>query len=215
MPDNNECPASDSRSSDPNSTLAPDFKSSDPYCWLPGDPAYQLPQEWLESPVPEKHSIRILASYEEAGFNRMAAFMGPAFRDPSYGELSLAEREFIGVVVSSINHCVTCLIIHQHLLGDYIGDHGRAKRIAINYRVVALSKQERAIADFCVKITEQPGRMEPVDLQKLRDVGISDRKIYYIVEMASMFNMTNRLTSGFGQRPDDEFMDEIAPAASE
>ncbi|WP_340267970.1 peroxidase-related enzyme [Sphingobium mellinum] len=195
--------------------MTPDFRSNDPYCWLPGDPAYQLPQEWLESPVPEKHSIRILASYEDAGFNRMAAFMGPAFRDPSYGELTLAEREFIGVVVSSINHCVTCLIIHQHLLGEYIGDHGRAKRIAINYRGVSLSEQERAIADFCVKLTEQPGRMELADLQKLRDAGISDRKIYYIVEMASMFNMTNRLTSGFGQRPDDEFIAEIAPAASE
>ncbi|WP_340314586.1 peroxidase-related enzyme [Rhizorhabdus argentea] len=197
---------------DPKSTLVPEFKSNDPYAWIPGDPAYKLPQEWLESPVPEKHSMRILASYEEAGFSRGGAYMGPAFLDPSYGLLTLAEREFIGVVVSSVNSCVTCLVIHGHLLGSYIGDHGRARRIAINYRSVELSAQERAIADYCVKLTEQPGRMEQADLQKLRDVGISDEKIYYIVEMAAMFNLTNRLTSGYGQRPDDDFMRSIAPS---
>ncbi|WP_340265796.1 peroxidase-related enzyme [Sphingobium mellinum] len=198
--------------SDPNATLTPEYKSNDPYCWLPGDPSYNLPQEWLDSPVPEKHSMRVLASYEEAGFSRAGAFMGPAFLDPSYGLLTLAEREFIGIVVSSVNSCVTCLIIHGNLLGMYIGDHGRARRLAVNYRSVTLSPQERAIADYCVKLTEQPGRMEQADLQKLRDVGISDHKIYYIIEMAAMFNMTNRLTSGYGQRPDDEFMVSIDPA---
>ncbi|WP_340265751.1 peroxidase-related enzyme [Sphingobium mellinum] len=197
---------------DPHSTLVPEFKSSDPYAWLPpADPSYVLPEEWLESPVPEKHAMKILNPYDIEGNERAGAYMGPAFLDPTYGLLTLAEREFIGVVVSSVNACVTCLIIHGHLLGKYIGDHGRARRIAINYRSVALSEQERVIADYCVKLTEQPGKMEPADLQKLRDVGISDEKIYYIIEMAGMFNLTNRMTSGYGMRPDDEFMQDIAP----
>ena len=195
----------------PNSTLTPEFKSNDPYTWLRQiDSSYVLPEEWLESPVPEKHAMAILNPYDVEGNARAGAYMGPAFLDPSYGLLTLAEREFIGVVVSAVNSCVTCLIIHGHLLGKYIGDHGRARRIAINYRAVELSAQERVIADYCVKLTEQPGRMEAADLQKLRDVGISDEKIYYIIEMAAMFNLTNRMTSGYGMRPDDEFMQDIA-----
>lgn len=198
---------------DPHSTLVPEFKSSDPYIWLPPiDPSYVLPQAWIESPTPEKHAMKILIPYDVEGNERQGIYMGPAFGDPEYGLLTLAEREFIGVIVSSVNACMTCLIIHTHLLGKYIGDHGRARRISINYRSVGLSPQERAIADYCVKLTEQPGRMEQTDLQKLRDVGISDEKIYYIIEMAAMFNMTNRLTSGYGMRPDDEFMRDIAPS---
>ena len=197
---------------DPQCTLRPDFRSDDPYAWLaPVDPDYVLPQDWLDGPVPEKHAMTRLNPYDLAGNERMAAYMGPPFMDPDYGLLTMAERKLIAVVVSNINACVTCLIIHGHSLGELIGDHGRARRIAINFRTVELSPQERAIADYCVKLTEAPSRMEQADLQRLRDAGISDRKIYYIVEMAALFNMTNRLTAGYGMRPDEEFMRAISP----
>ncbi|HEY9205648.1 MAG TPA: peroxidase-related enzyme [Candidatus Methanoperedens sp.] len=193
-------------------TLVPEFKSNDPYGWLSGNDNYQLPAEWLElmANTPEKHSARILASIDEESFARYATYVNSVFDDPKHGLLSLAERELIGVVISSINACVTCLIIHGYRLGKYIGDHSRARRIAINYRTVVLSTQERAIADFAVKITEQPGKLEPADLQKLREVGLSDAKIFYIIEIAAMFNFTNRIMSAYGMRPDDEFMAEIA-----
>lgn len=196
------------------STLTAEFKSKDPYSYLAGVEGYQLPQEWVDNmQVPELHSTRILASYNEAGYERAGAYMSPIFLDPEYGALTMAEREFIGVVVSSINACPTCLIIHGHKLGELIGDHGRARRIAINYRAVELTVQERAIADYCVKLTERPGRMEAADVQALRDAGLSDEKIYYVIETASVFNLTNRMTSGYGMRPDDDFMASIAPAA--
>ena len=67
------------------------------------------------------------------------------------------------------------------------------------------------MADFAAKITEQPGRLEPTDLQKLRDVGLSDAKIFYVIELAAMYNFTNRVMSAHGMRPDDEFMAETAP----
>lgn len=195
------------------STLTPEFKSNDPYGWLSGNDSYQLPAEWQElmADIPEKHSARILASIDEESFARYAAYVNTVFFDPRHGLLSLAERELIGVVVSSINACVTCLIIHQHKLGEYIHDHSRARRIAINYRTVALSAQERAIADFAVKITEQPGKLEAADLDELRKVGLSDRKIFYVIELAAMYNLTNRIMAAYGMRPDDEFMARIAP----
>jgi uncharacterized peroxidase-related enzyme len=194
------------------STLNPQYRAQDPYGWLAGDDNYQLPAEWLESmPVPERHSARILASYDEQGYARAGAFMMPIIFDDKYGLLTLAERELIAVVVSATNSCPTCLIIHCHRLGELIGDHDRARRIAVNYRAVGLSVQERAIADYCVKLTEQPGRLEAADLQVLRATGLSDAKIYFIVEVAAVFNLTNRMTSCYGMRPDDDFMSDISP----
>ena len=192
-------------------TLMPEFKSSDPYGWLSGDDAYQFPTQWQElmANSPEKRSARVLASIDEESFARYAMYVNPIFSDPKHGLLSLAERELIGVVISSINACVTCLIIHQQKLGEYIRDHSRARRIAINYRTVTLSAQERAIADFAVKITEQPGKMEAADLDEMRKVGLSDAKIFYVIEMAALYNFTNRIMSAYGMRPDDEFMARI------
>lgn len=115
------------------------------------------------------------------------------------------------MVVSATNSCPTCLVFHGHNLGKEIGDHGRVRRIGINYRSVELSVEERAIADFCVKITEQPGRMEEADIPALRDAGLSDAKIYYVIELAGLFNVTNRLTSAYGMRLDDDFLASIAP----
>lgn len=193
-------------------TLTADFTSNEPYGWLPGDDSYQFPQEVLdEMSVPEIHSMRILASYDEDGFFRMGAYMMPPFVDPSYGVLTLAEREFIGVVVSSTNSCTTCLVYHGHQLGQAIGDHGRARRIGINYRAVELNNEERAIADYCVKMTEHPGRMEQADIRALLEAGVSDTKIYYIIELIGLFNLTNRLTSAYGMRLDDDFMESISP----
>lgn len=198
---------------DQQSTLTPAFKGDkDPYGYLSGVEGYELPQEWVENmAVPELHSTKILASYDQPSFERSGAFMFPILFDPEYGALTLAQREFIGVIVSAVNSCPTCLIIHGNKLGELIGDHGRARRIAINYRSVRLSPQERAIADYCVKLTEHPGRMEAADVQVLRDAGLSDREIYYVIETASVFNLTNRMTSGYGMRPDEEFMHSIAP----
>ena len=111
-----------------------------------------------------------------------------------------------------MNHCITCLIVHTHLLGKYIGDHGRARRISINYRQVTLSAWERTIADFCVKLTSHPGQIEQADMQSLRDAGIDDETIYYVIEIIGLFNMTNRTTAAYGMRPDDDFMTAITPA---
>ena len=194
-------------------TLKPGTKLREPYCWLRGDDAYQLPVEWQEmmAAVPEQEAMRIIASFDEASFGRQGMFINPIFTDPDYGALSLVERKFIGTIVSSINHCVTCLLIHGHALGELMGDHGRARRLAINYRTVSLNARELAIADYTTKITAEPGKTGPDDLQRLRDVGLSDAEIFGVVEVAAVFNLTNRFTAGLGMRPDDEFLTRITP----
>ena len=185
----------------------------DPYSWLKGDDDYKLPDEMLATleGIPEKGSMRVLASLVKDLFENTGPHMGRVLWDPEYSALSLAERKFIGTVVSSINGCVTCLIIHMHVLGELIGDHGRARRLGINYRTVTLSTRERAIADFVTKLTEMPSKSEPADLEKLRDVGLSEEEIYWVTETACIFNYTNRSTSALGFRPDDDYMESLSP----
>lgn len=194
-------------------TLHPGFTVPDAYGFLVPRKGFEVdPDSLTELPVPERNSIAILSSYEIEGRARFGAFVMPVFFDPAYGRLSLAEREFIGVIISGVNHCITCLVVHTDLLGKYIGDHGRARRIGINYRQVTLSDRERAIADFCVKLTNDPGQLEAADIAMLRAAGLDDEEIYYVVELAGLFNMTNRTTAAYGMRPDDDFMAAITPA---
>jgi hypothetical protein len=85
-------------------TLVPAFRSNEPYGWLSGDDSYRLPPEWLAmmADIPEKQSARILASIDADSFARYAMYVNPIVAEPGHELLSLAERELIGVVVSSI-----------------------------------------------------------------------------------------------------------------
>ena len=76
---------------------------------------------------------------------------------------------------------------------------------------VALSAKERAIADFAAKLTQAPGKLDAADLQKLREVGLTDAKIFYVIEIAALYNFTNRVFAACGLSPDDEFMAATAP----
>jgi uncharacterized peroxidase-related enzyme len=72
-----------------------------------------------------------------------------------------------------------------------------------DHREADLSDQDRAMLDFTVKLTEQPARLSPDDLGKLRAVGFDDRGILQITLIASWFNYINRVADALGVgRPD-------------
>jgi uncharacterized peroxidase-related enzyme len=119
--------------------------------------------------------------------------------------LSRLDREFIAVTVSAINHCHYCLTAHgaavryrskNPMLGDLV-EH--------NYRSAELTPKQRAMLDFAVKLTEEPGKIENSDRDILRQLGFTDRDIWDIAAVAAFFNMSNRLASATDMRPNTEY----------
>ena len=119
--------------------------------------------------------------------------------------LSKLEREMIGVVVSSHNHCYYCLVAHGQSVRQYSGDPVLGETLVMNYRVAKLDKRQRAMLDFAVKLTEALDRVDEPDRQKLRDVGFSDRDIWDIATVVGLFNLTNRVSSATGMMPNPEY----------
>ncbi len=120
-------------------------------------------------------------------------------------ELTIAEREMIGVVVSSQNHCLYCLVAHGAELRRHLGDPVLGDRIAFDYRRAGLDARTMAMLDYAVKLTNDPVACEPEDLEVLRGHGFSDEGIFDIVETASMYNFTNRMASATGMLPNREY----------
>jgi uncharacterized peroxidase-related enzyme len=71
----------------------------------------------------------------------------------------------------------------------------------MNYRVARLNRRQRAMLDFAVKLTAQPGSIEEGDRERLRRAGFSDRDIWDIAGVAGFFNMSNRVASASDMRP--------------
>lgn len=115
--------------------------------------------------------------------------------------LSKLEREMIAVAVSSQNHCYYCLVAHGAAVRALSGDPPLGELMAMNYRAAHLSKRQRAMLDFAVKLTIEPWTIEECDREALRRVGFTDRDIWDIAAVAGFFNMSNRVASATDMRP--------------
>jgi uncharacterized peroxidase-related enzyme len=67
-----------------------------------------------------------------------------------------------------------------------------------DYRQAELNDQDRAMLDYAAKLTREPSRITPDDLDCLRAVGFDDRGILQINLIASWFNYINRVADGLG-----------------
>lgn len=119
--------------------------------------------------------------------------------------LTAADREMIAVVVSNVNSCTYCLVSHSHALRVATGDVVQSDRITFNWRHAGLDDRQRAICAYVEKLTVSPATMERADLDGLAEAGLGEQDIWDVVELASMYAFTNRMSSAMGHRPNEEY----------
>jgi uncharacterized peroxidase-related enzyme len=168
--------------------------------------------------LPEDIRARILAVQERSGFipnvflmlaHRPAefrAFMAyhDALMDKDEG-LSKAEREMIVVAVSSRNQCQYCVVAHGAILRIRAKNPLLADQIAANWRKADLTKRQKAMLGFALKVTERANEVGEADHAALRETGFDDEAIWDIAAIAAFFGMSNRLANVADLRPNDEF----------
>jgi len=123
--------------------------------------------------------------------------------------LDEADREMIAVVVSAYNRCTYCIVSHGHALrvalGGDLAAEVLADQIATNWRHADLDKRRFAICSCAEKLTATPHHMTEADLESLAAVGLSTDEVWDVVEIASMYNFTNRMALATGQQPNEEY----------
>jgi uncharacterized peroxidase-related enzyme len=119
--------------------------------------------------------------------------------------LSKLEREMIAVAVSSQNRCYYCLVAHGAAVRQISVDPPLGELMVMNYRAARLSKRQRAMLDFAVKLTNEPWTVEDADREALRHAGFSDRDIWDIAAITGFFNMSNRVATATDMRPNSVY----------
>lgn len=119
--------------------------------------------------------------------------------------LSAAEREMIAVAVSMANGCLYCLVAHGAALREALGDPVLADRITLDYRRAGLDERHIEILDFAVKLTKTPHECLEADINRLRSLGLTDEEVWDVIEIAAMYNFTNRLAQATGMIPNAEY----------
>jgi uncharacterized peroxidase-related enzyme len=119
--------------------------------------------------------------------------------------LSAAEREMIAVAVSMTNGCLYCLISHGAALRQELGDPIQGDRITLDYRRAGLDARMNAVLDYAVKMTMAPHECMSEDIAYLQTLGLSQQEVWDVIEIAAMYNFTNRLAHATGMMPNPEY----------
>jgi uncharacterized peroxidase-related enzyme len=123
--------------------------------------------------------------------------------------LDEADREMIAVVVSAYNRCTYCIVSHGHALRVALGNSSvneiQADYIATNWRHAGLDERRTAICAYAEKLTATPHLVTEADLDGLASVGLTKEEVWDVVEIAAMYNFTNRMALATGQQPNEEY----------
>jgi uncharacterized peroxidase-related enzyme len=142
-------------------------------------------------------------AFDMAKLSTFAAMYNDLMLAPS--GLSKLEREMIAVAVSSQNRCYYCLVAHGAAVRQLSGDPVLGELMAMNFRAARLSRRERAMLEFAVKLTIEPWLIEDEDREALRHAGFSDRDIWDIAAVAAFFSMSNRVAFATDMRPNSVY----------
>jgi len=117
----------------------------------------------------------------------------------SCSELSKAERELIGTVVSVANGCNYCTKQHAEALNHYWKNDWKIEKLAAEDYTEILSPKEIALCKFSKHLTINPAEHENTDFtSNLKDFGLSDAAILDLVLVTAYFNFVNRIVLSLG-----------------
>ena len=72
------------------------------------------------------------------------------------------------------------------------------EQIKTDYTKAELSEVDQAMCDHALKLTRDPASIVRADIDRLRELGLSDRAINDATQVISFFNYINRISEGLG-----------------
>lgn len=67
-----------------------------------------------------------------------------------------------------------------------------------DYATAPLNSVDRALCDHAIKLTRVPWTVTQGDIERLKELGLSDRAINDATQVVSFFNYINRVADGLG-----------------
>lgn len=118
--------------------------------------------------------------------------------------LSRKHKEYILLVVSAANLNSYCVAVHCNLLRGMGIPPEEGDQIAVDYREANLPTADRALLDFCLKISQRPSEVCRNDIDAMRAHDFSEEQVLECVASTALNNFANTVQLGLGIEPDFE-----------
>ncbi len=92
---------------------------------------------------------------------------------------------------------------HGALLRQHSDDPELASHVMHDFSKADLDPQTKGMLEYAAKLTKNPTSMERSDVERLRELGLSDEQILSVVLITCNFNFMTRLADGLGVEVDE------------
>ena len=123
--------------------------------------------------------------------------------------------EIATIAAARARRSTYCTAAHSKFLRDACGDETAMRSIAEQPDGAALDPQDRAVYEFAAKVAADAASIEPQDVDRLRDVGLSDADIADVVFAASARCFFTAVLDGLGAQLDPQTAEALPPALLE
>jgi len=123
-----------------------------------------------------------------------------------YGKsgLSRGEREMIATAISAHNRCDYCATHHGEALRFYLKNGDQLEAFKQGHRPENLPQRTKALIEYALKLTLEPGAVVREDLEAMRTAGITDSEILDLVLLTAYMNYVTRIAQGLGVEHDEQ-----------
>ncbi|WP_114945522.1 carboxymuconolactone decarboxylase family protein [Microvirga calopogonii] len=133
-----------------------------------------------------------------------------AFSDRIRAGFSLGLREWRLITLIAAKHIPStyCSHVYSRQLTDDLGSKDAVLAVQRDFRAAGLSDKDVAMLAYAEKIVRDASRISPADIERLRQVGFSDRQICDIALCASFRCFVSRFFDAMGAGTEAAFLDE-------
>lgn len=134
------------------------------------------------------------------------------FSDKIRSGFSLGLREWRLITLIAAKHIPStyCSYVYgKQLIGD-LGSREAVLAVQRDFRSAGLSDRDVEMLAYAEKVTRDASRISPLDIERLRSVGFTDRQICDIALCAAFRCFVSRFFDAVGAGPDAAFIDEDA-----
>jgi len=104
-----------------------------------------------------------------------------------------------------------CMLAHGSILAGKFFEPDELRALVADHRTSGLDEADVAVMDLAEKVADDATSVTQADIDRLRELGLTDPEILDIVLAAAARSFFSKVLDGVGALPDREYSDKLEP----
>ena len=133
----------------------------------------------------------------------LAAWIG--LKDAVTSTMDRRRYELVTIAAARRVRSSYCMLAHGSVLASAFYDTDQVKDIALDHHAADLDDVDVAVMDLADKVAADASSVTQADVDRLRELGLSDAEVFDVVAAAAMRCFFTKVVDGLGFQPDSAY----------